>query len=111
MVLSNTEIFITIAMMALGTAVTRFLPFLCFPANKETPKFVRYLGKVLPYSVMGLLLIYCLKDVSVIAAPFALPEAVSIAAITALHLWKRNTLLSIGFGTAIYMILVQFVFV
>lgn len=111
MVLTPIEIFITVAMMALGTVATRFLPFFCFPGSKETPKYVLYLGKVLPYSVMGLLIVYCLKDVSITSAPYALPELIAVLSIVILHLWKKNTLLSIGAGTIIYMLLIQFVFV
>lgn len=99
-----------IAAMALATMVTRFLPFVLFPAGKETPKYIEYLGKSLPYATMGLLVVYCLKGVTVTAAPFGLPEALAIVGIVLLHCWKRNSLLSIGAGTVWYMILVQIVF-
>ena len=90
--------------------LTRFLPFLLFPAGKPTPKFVKYLGKVLPAAVFGLLIVYCLKDVSVFAGSHGIPELISIALVVGLHLWKRQMLLSIAGGTICYMLLVQFVF-
>ncbi|UWO26221.1 branched-chain amino acid transporter permease [Marvinbryantia formatexigens DSM 14469] len=101
---------ITIAVVVLGTMLTRFLPFLIFPAGKQTPKYIQYLGKVLPAAVFGMLIIYCLKDVSVFSGSHALPELISIAAVVLLHLWKRQMLLSIAGGTVLYMLLVQFVF-
>lgn len=100
----------TIAAVVLGTMATRFLPFFVFPANRPVPKYVQYLGKVLPYAVIGLLVVYCLKNVSVLSAPYGLPELIAVSAVVGLHLWKRNMLLSIGGGTALYMLLVQFVF-
>lgn len=99
-----------IAAMALATMITRFLPFVLFPAGKETPKYIEYLGKSLPYATMGLLVVYCLKGVSLTSAPFGLPEVLAITGIVLLHNWKRNSLLSIGAGTIFYMILVQVVF-
>lgn len=101
---------ITIAMVILGTMLTRFLPFLVFPAGKETPKFIKYLGKVLPAAVFGLLVIYCLKNVSIFEGSHGIPELISIAVVVALHLWKRQMLISIAAGTIVYMLLVQFVF-
>lgn len=101
---------ITIAAVALGTLLTRFLPFIAFPSGKPTPKFVRYLGKVLPAAVFGLLVVYCLKDVSLSTWPHGLPELLSIAFVVVLHLWKRQMLLSVAGGTVLYMLLVQFVF-
>lgn len=93
-----------------GTVITRFLPFLLFPDSRPVPKLITYLGRTLPAAMMGLLVVYCLRNVSVASAPHGLPELISIAALTALHLWKRNVLLSIGVGTALYMVLVQVVF-
>ena len=93
----------------LGTMVTRFLPFLIFPEGKEPPKFIQYLGKVLPYAVIGLLVIYCLKDVPG-SGTYGIPEFLAIVFIVLLHRWKKNILLSIGGGTVFYMLLVQFVF-
>lgn len=111
MELTLIEILITIGMMILGTVATRALAFILFPANKETPVYIVYLGKVLPYAMIGFLVVYCLKNVSPIASPYGLPELFAILCIVLLHLWKKSTLLSIGVGTAIYMILVQYVFI
>lgn len=101
---------ITIGMVVLGTVVTRFLPFLVFPAGKPTPRYIQYLGRVLPAAVFGLLVIYCLKNVSLFTRNHALPELLSIALVVVLHLWKRQMLLSIAGGTVCYMLLVQLVF-
>ena len=102
---------ITVAVVVLGTMLTRFLPFLIFPANKPTPKYIGYLSTVLPYAVIGLLIIYCLKNVTVLEFPFGLAEGIAILAVAGLHFWKKNMLLSIAGGTLLYMLLVQFVFV
>ena len=102
---------ITIAMAVLATMTTRFLPFIAFPAGKETPKYVKYLGKVLPPAVFGMLIIYCLKNVSILSCSHGIPELTAIAVTAGLHLWKRNMLLSIAGGTICYMLLVQFVFI
>lgn len=101
---------ITIAMVVLATMLTRFLPFIVFPSGKSTPKYIQYLGKVLPAAVFGLLVIYCLKNVDVMTGSRGLPELISIAVVTGLHLWKRNMLISIAGGTLCYMLLVQLVF-
>lgn len=93
----------------LGTMVTRFLPFLIFPEGKEPPEFIQYLGKVLHYAVIGLLVIYCLKDVPG-SGTYGIPKFLAIAFIVLLHRWKKSILLSIGGGTVFYMLLVQFVF-
>ena len=111
MTLTSEQSLIIIAAVALGTVVTRFLPFLLFPDNKKTPKYVLYLGEVLPFAAIGLLIVYCLKNVSAVAAPYGIPEALAIGCIVVLHLVKNSTLLSIGGGTVIYMALIQFVFV
>lgn len=105
-----TQQILTIAVVSLGTILTRFLPFLIFPAGKTTPKYVRFLGKVLPSAVFGLLIVYCLKNLSMITAPYGIPEAIAIAVVIALHLWKKQILLSVAGGTAVYMVLVQLVF-
>ena len=99
-----------IAVIALVTAGLRFLPFLLFGENRVTPPLVTYLGKVLPYAIMGMLVVYCLKGVRLTAPPYGIPEALGCAVVALLHVWKRNTLLSIGAGTVCYMLLVQFVF-
>ncbi len=105
-----TQQIITVAMVVLGTAVTRFLPFLVFPAGKPTPKYIQYLGKVLPSAVFGLLVIYCLRNVSIFSGSHAIPELISIVLVIILHVWKRQMLLSIAGGTVCYMLLVQLVF-
>lgn len=105
-----TQQLITIGMVILGTVLTRFLPFLLFPAGKPTPKYVQYLGTVLPSAVFGLLVVYCLKNVSLFTGNRAIPEMISIAAVIGLHVWKRQMLLSIAGGTICYMLLVQLVF-
>ena len=105
-----TQRILTIAVIVLGTMLTRFLPFLLFPAGKPTPKAVHYLGSVLPGAVFGLLVVYCLKNVSLFTGSHGLPELISIALVVLLHLWKRQMLLSSAGGTACYMLLVQFVF-
>lgn len=99
-----------LAAMTAGTLLTRFLPFLLFPAGKKTPRFVDYLGKTLPFATMGLLVVYCLKGVSLQAAPHGIPELLAVVLIVVLHRWKGNSLLSIGAGTVFYMFLVQAVF-
>ena len=111
MALTTTQALIIIAALALGTVITRFLPFLLFPNAASAPPYILYLGKMLPTAAISLLVIYCLKDITLATAPHGLPEALAIAAVTALHLWKKNSLLSIGGGTLLYMLLVQLVFV
>jgi branched-subunit amino acid transport protein AzlD len=101
---------IIIAMMVAATMLTRFLPFLLFPAGKKTPKYITYLGTSLPYATIGLLVVYCLKSVNLFASPFGLPEIAAIAVIVILHLWRGNSLISIGAGTVVYMLMVQVVF-
>ena len=101
---------ITILMISLGTMSMRFLPFLIFPEGKPTPKYIQYLGKVLPGAVFGMLVVYCLKTVSVTSFPFGIPELIGIAVTAVLHLWKKQMILSMGAGTIVYMLLVQFVF-
>ncbi len=107
MAMTNTQALILIAVIAIATQLTRILPFILFPENKETPRYILYLGKVLPYSAIGLLVVYCLKNVSLLSSPFGIPEAIAVLCVAILHLWKNNTLLSIGMGTVIYMLLVQ----
>lgn len=93
------EQMITISAVSVGTLLTRFLPFLVFPAGKPTPEYIQYLGKVLAPAVFSLLIVYCLKDVSWLEGSHGIPEILGIAVIAALHLWKRQMLLSIAGGT------------
>ena len=99
-----------IIVITLVTMLTRFLPFLIFGEKRKTPEVITYLGKVLPFAIMGMLVVYCLKDVNFLAKPFGAPELIGIAVTAGLHIWRRNSLLSIGAGTVTYMLLVQFVF-
>ena len=99
-----------IAVIALVTAALRFLPFFIFRGNRQTPKYIEYLGKVLPYAIMGMLVVYCLKGVTFASLENWLPYLVATALVILVHLWKRNTLLSIISGTVCYMVLVQAVF-
>ncbi len=99
------QVIIILAVVA-GTMLTRFLPFLIFPEGRTPPKYITYLGTVLPYAVIGLLVVYCLKD-AVFSAFHGLPELIAIVFIWVLHKWKKNTLLSIAGGTVLYMVLIQ----
>lgn len=102
---------ITIALCVIGTMATRFLPFLVFSSKKPTPRYIQYLGKALPSAIFGMLVIYFLKNVSLLTGNHALPELIAVAVTVGLHLWKRKMLLSIAGGTVCYMLLVQFVFI
>lgn len=105
---SNMNAAILIAAMSITTILLRFLPFLVF--KKEPPPYISYLGKVLPPAIIGMLVIYCLKDVTPTASPYGIPELIAAACVVILQVWKRNSLISILTGTLIYMILVQMVF-
>ena len=98
-----------VAVIALVTMGLRFLPFLIF-RGRETPAFIVYLGRVLPYAIMGMLVVYCLRGTSLLSAPHGIPELIATALVVGLHIWKKNTLLSIIAGTVCYMVLVQAVF-
>ncbi|MBQ8200368.1 MAG: branched-chain amino acid transporter permease [Clostridia bacterium] len=101
---------IVILLCIAATMSTRFLPFLIFTSKKPTPPFVQYLGRALPSAIFGMLVVYCLRNVEVLSGSHGLPEAIALAATFLLHLWKRQMLLSIAGGTAVYMLLVQLVF-
>ncbi len=105
-----TEQIITISMCVLATVTTRFLPFLIFSEKRKTPPYIEYLGKVLPLAVFGMLIIYCLKGVSLFSGNHAIPELIGIAVTALLHLWKKQMLVSIAGGTVVYMLLIRFVF-
>ena len=96
---------ILVAIMAVVTILLRFLPFIVF--RKQTPPFVAYLGKVLPAAIIGMLVIYCLKDTAITVFPFGLPELISIAGVVGMQVWKRNSIMSILTGTVMYMILIR----
>ena len=106
----NLHSILIVAVCALVTIGLRFLPFVIFRGDRPTPPYIVYLGKVLPYAIMGMLVVFCLKNVSLTAAPHGLPELVACALTALLHVWKRNTLISIIGGTAAYMIMVQMIF-
>ena len=105
-----TQQLITILMVSLGTMAMRFLPFIIFPAGKPTPKYISYLGRVLPGAIFAMLVVYCLKNVSFVSSPFGIPELIAIIVVVALHLWKKQMILSMAGGTVVYMLLVQLVF-
>ena len=84
-----TQQILTIAMVVLGTALTRFLPFLIFPSGKPTPKYIQYLGRFLPAAVFGLLVVYCLRNVDLLSGSHGIPELLSILLVIGLHGWKR----------------------
>lgn len=105
-----TQQIITIALCAAATMLTRFLPFLIFSEKRPTPQYIQYLGKALPAAIFGMLVVYCLKGVSLFTGSHGLPEFAAILLIVVLHVWKRNMLLSIAAGTVFYMLLVQLVF-
>ena len=98
---------VLVAAMAVGTMLTRFLPFLLF--RKNTPVYVAYLGRVLPAAIIGMLVVYCLRDVNVTEPPFGLVELTAGACVVLLQALKRNSLLSILAGTVVYMVLIRFV--
>lgn len=101
---------IIILVMGFMTLATRILPVLIFGRGEKVPDYIMYLGRVVPYTAMGLLIVYCLRDVPVLEAPHALPEAASLAVVVLTYLWKRNSILSVVIGTVLYMVLVQMVF-
>lgn len=105
-----TEQIITIAICVFGTMTTRFLPFLVFSDKRPTPRYIQYLGGALPAAIFGMLVVYCLKNVSLFTGSHGLPELIAIAITVVLHLWKRQMLLSIAGGTVCYILLVQLVF-
>lgn len=110
MPISTGESLLVILVTGLTVFFTRLIPFLFFPPGKEIPLAVQYLGKVLPLAVIGMLVVYCFRNVSVRTFPFGVPQLLSVLAVAALHVWKRNNLLSIGAGTVLYMMLIQTVF-
>ena len=99
---------VLIAVMAIGTALLRFSPFLVF--KKVLPAYVVYLGKVLPPAIIGMLVVYCLRNTPILTSPHGIPELIAVSTIVLLHVWKRNSLLSILSGTITYIVLVQYVF-
>lgn len=107
--MSDYRVLLLIAVMALVTMAIRFAPFIIFN-GKKTPVYIEYLGKYLPYSIIGMLVVYCLKGISMVNKPYGAPEFIAVAVTALLHIWKRNTLISIVAGTVCYMLLRQLVF-
>lgn len=101
---------IVIIVMGLAVLATRIVPVLIFGRGEKVPEFILYLGRVVPYTAMGLLIVYCLRDVPVFDAPHGLPELIALATVAVSYIWKRNTIFSVVIGTALYMFLVQSVF-
>ena len=110
MPLSTGVSFLIILVVAITTFATRVIPFLVFPKGKKIPDIIHYLGKVLTPAVIGMLVVYCLKNTQIMATPHGIPELIAVATVAILHIWKRNNLLSIGVGTVLYMVLIQVVF-
>lgn len=110
MPLSAGTSFLIILLVAITTFATRVAPFLIFPKGKEIPKTIQYLGKVLTPAIIGMLVIYCLRNTVILSAPHGIPELIAVVVVAVLHVWKRNNLLSIGVGTVLYMVLIQTVF-
>lgn len=108
--MNNLHSALIVAVAASVTIGLRFLPFLIFRENRTTPKLITYLGQVLPFAIMGMLVVYCLKDITFLDTPYGIPQLIGCAVVALLHWWKRNTLLSIGMGTVCYMLMVQFIF-
>lgn len=101
---------LTIAICVAGTMTTRFLPFIVFSSKRPTPKYFQYLCKALPAAIFGMLVVYCLKNVSFVSGSHGIPEAIAIVITVGLHLYKRQMLLSVAGGTICYMLLIQLVF-
>ena len=102
---------IIMLIMGAATFATRIIPVLIFGRSEKVPDFVLYLGKVIPYTAMGLLIVYCLRDVSILGGSHGIPELIAMAVVVASYLWKRYTIVSVVLGTAVYMMLLQMVFV
>ncbi len=110
--MSNTvQGILVVAVITLVTMGTRFLPFFLFPGSRKIPKVLEYMGKVLTGSIMGMLIIYCFRNTVVTSWPYALPEIIATVFVVAVYLWRHNILCAIGFGTILYMVLVQAVFI
>lgn len=108
--MSNMHSILLIVVISLVTMLLRFLPLWIFGNGQQTPPMIQYLGKVLPYAIMGMLVVFCLKGVTLVSAPYGLPELIACGVVVGLHIWKRNTAISIVGGTVVYMLLVQMVF-
>ena len=109
--MSNTQLILMTAVAGACTFATRLFPFALFGGKKEVPKFIKYLGAVLPVAILGILIVYCLRDFEKGSINYILPQIIAVALTAGIHLWKKNTLLSIAVGTIGYMLLIHFVFV
>lgn len=108
--MKDTHSLLILLVLALVTALLRFLPFWLFGNGKKVPDAVLRLGRSLPFAAMGMLVVYCLKDISLKTAPFGAPEAIACLVTALVHLFKRNTIISILAGTAVYTVLIRLVF-
>lgn len=108
--MSNMHSILLIVVISVVTMLLRFLPLWIFGNGQQTPPMIQYLGKVLPYAIMGMLVVFCLKGVTLVSVPYGLPELIACGVVVGLHIWKRNTAISIVGGTVVYMLLVQMVF-
>ncbi len=111
MPLSVKQTIIVVIVAAVCTFLTRVIPFMIFGGKKEVPKFIKYLGDILPMAIIGILIVYCLGDITTGNINIIAPQLICVAITAAIHIWKRNTLLSIGVGTVSYMLLIHYVFV
>lgn len=109
--MNNKELLITALIIVFATVIIRFLPFVIIRKSIAERRYIKFLGDMMPYSMIALLVVYCLKEVNLIKYPYGIPELISIAIIIILHIIKRNVLISIGVGTVVYMILVQTIFI
>lgn len=108
--MNNLHTILVIAVIAIVTLLLRFLPFVIFGGKEKKSAFIAYLSEMLPYAMIGMLVIYCLRNVDIASQTHGLPELIACITVVGLHLWKKNTLLSIGAGTVFYMLLIQLVF-
>ena len=106
----NNHAIVVLIVMGAVTLATRILPVLIFGRGEKVPDYIMYLGRVVPYTAMGLLIVYCLKDISISDAPHGIPELIALAIVSGSYLWKRNTILSVVVGTAAYMLMIQMLF-
>lgn len=107
--MNSLQLFITIASIALTTYFIRFIPFFIFSSKRGVPPFVKYLGDSLPFAIFGILIVYCLKDTSFISGTYGIPEMIAILVTIVIHLWKKQTLLTLTVATVLYMVMVQLV--
>ena len=105
--MNDTYISMVIAVIAIVTIALRFLPFIVFDHGEQLPEWITYLGKVLPPAIMSMLLVYCLRNINLVEGNHGFPEVICVGIAMLMHNWKRNTLLSIGVSTLLYMIIIQ----